>query len=455
MSGAPDQASGRVSVLSTLQTRNTNWRGTVALLLWGNVIEDFLDRIGLSLDDFCEQVTGGWLFGYIEALRSAGWRSVLFLVSRGVKRPTRLRHTPSGTRICVLPAWKAYNGIARGMIDPYGGSVERVFGRVSRIRRLGCFACKEAAPYLATPVGALARGLRRENCTVILTQEYEYARFDTCVFLGQLLRLPVYATFQGGDRHFGRLEQIVRPVAMRAARGLVIGADSEAERVLERYRIDPKKIWRIYNPIDVELWRPMDREESRRQLGLPSQSRIVIYHGRIDIHRKGLDLLLKAWEQICAGPAGRDALLLMIGSGRDDSALRERLATPKLSGVRWHDRYELDRTVMRRYLSAADLYVLPSRNEGFPVAPLEAMACGLPVVGSDIPAMSTIIGRGGDAGGLIVPGEDPCALAQSTQRLLDSRALRRELGQRARRNVETRFSIESVGRQLDEMLREP
>jgi glycosyltransferase involved in cell wall biosynthesis len=438
--------------LPNLQTLDEPRGRTVALLLWGDVIEDYLDQIGLSLNEFCERVTGGWLFGYIEALRHAGWQSVLFLVSRGVEGPTRLRHAPSGARICVLPGWKAYNSIARGMVDPYGRSITGVFGRTSGLRRFDRFARKETAPYLATPLGALARNLRREGCTAILTQEYEYARFDACVFLGRLLRLPVYATFQGGDRHFGRLEHLVRPVAMRAARGLIIGADGEAERVVERYRVDAKKIWRIHNPVDLKLWRSMDREESRRQLGLPSQSRIVIYHGRIDIYRKGLDLLLKAWERICAGPRGQDAILLMIGSGHDDTALRERLAVPNLSGIRWHDRYELDRTVMRRYLSAADLYVLPSRNEGFPVAPLEAMACGLPVVGSDIPAMSNIIEHGCASGGLIVPREDPKVLAETIQKLLDSPELCRELGRSARRNVEGRFSIESVGRKLGEML---
>jgi glycosyltransferase involved in cell wall biosynthesis len=438
--------------LSKPQNHDDDRRGTVALLLWGNVIEDFLDRIGLSLDDFCERVTGGWLFGYIEALRSAGWQSVLFLVSRGVKRPMRLRHIPSGTRICVLPAWRAYNVVARGMIDPYGGSVERVFGRASRLNRLGRFARKEAAPYLATPLGALARNLWRERCAAILTQEYEYARFDACVFLGKLLRLPVYATFQGGDHHFGRLEHLVRGFAIRAACGLVIGADSEAERVLERYRIEPKKIWRIYNPIDLELWRPMDRDESRRQLGLPSQARIVIYHGRIDIHRKGLDVLLGAWEHIQDHADREDLILLIIGSGHDDAEFRQRLDALALPSIRWIDHYETDRTIMRRYLSAADFYVLPSRIEGFPVAPLEAMACGLPIVASDIPAMSNIIYSGAASGGLIVPREDPQLLAETIQRLLGSPDLRRELGRSARRNVNARFSIESVGRQLDEML---
>src|SRR6266513_5100143 len=56
-------------------------RGTVALLLWGNVFEDFLDGIGLTLDEFCERMPGGWGFGYVDALRSAGWRTILFCTS--------------------------------------------------------------------------------------------------------------------------------------------------------------------------------------------------------------------------------------------------------------------------------------------------------------------------------------------------------------------------------------
>jgi len=425
---------------------------TIALLLWGDVIEDFLDRIGVSLDHFCERMIGGWLFGYMEALRSAGWQPVLFLVSREVKEPVRRRHAPSGAPIWVLPACRAYKGITRGMIDPYGGSIAQVFGSGSRLRQLVCFARKEAAPYLATPLAALARNLKREGCKAILTQEYEYARFDTCILLGRMLRLPVFATFQGGDHHRGRLERLFRPMAVRAAHGLVIGASGEAERVVVRYGIASNKIWRIYNPINLDLWWPMEREESRRQLALPSRSRIAIYHGRIDIYVKGLDVLLKAWEKIRDPCGGQDALLLIIGSGHDDAEFRQRLAALGSPSIRWIDRYETDRTVMRRYLSAADLYVLPSRRDGFPVAPLEAMACGLPVVASDIPAMSNIVERGAASGGVIVKREDPQALADMIQKLLDDDDLRRELGRNARRNVEDRFSIESVGQQLNRML---
>jgi starch synthase len=416
------------------------------------VIEDFLDSIGLSLDHFRTLMTGGWCFGYIDALRSAGWETVLFCTSRQVETPIRLQHTPSGTPIWVIPVWKSYRSVVRGMVNPSAWSVKDAFGHVTGLRRLVCAARKEVAPYLATPLGEFVRQLRHERCTAILTQEYEHPRFDICVLLGKLLRVPVYATFQGASGHAGRFEHLVRPLALRAAHGMIIGAEGEARRVIEHYGVSSEKIWRIPNPLDVDLWRPIDRNEARQALGLPRCTRIVIYHGRMDIHYKGLDVLLAAWERVRAHSLGQDTGLLMIGSGRDDAVLREWLKRPELSGVQWIDRYELDRTVMRSYLSAADLYVLPSRTEGFPVAPLEAMACGVPIIGTDIPAMLNILQHGSASGGLIVPREDPRALADAILEMLANPDFRGDLGRSARRNVEERYSIETVGRRLDQML---
>jgi glycosyltransferase involved in cell wall biosynthesis len=437
---------------STLPLDFKHQQGTLAVLHFGTVIEDFIDRIGLSLDDFCQRISDGWLFGYVEALRSVGWQSVLFVVSRQVEVPTRVLHGPSGARMCLLPVWKPFHK-HRSRADRFDKSPgDLPSGRASGLRRLNDLALKELTPYVSTPLVALAQGLRREGCTAILTQEYEHGRFDMCVLLGSLLRLPVYASYQGVDQHLGRLEDLTRPIALRAARGVIIGAAGEAERVVERYRLSENKIWRIPNPINLQRWAPMDRGEARRALGLGAGTRIVIYHGRIDMHRKGLDVLLDAWEQICSGRRDQDLLLLLIGSGHDDAILRHQLNRPSLSHIQWVDRYELDRPLMRQYLSAADLYVLPSRGEGFPVAPLEAMGCGLPIIGSDVPAMMDILERGKASGGLIVPREDSRALAQAIETLLDGPELCHELGQNARHNVEERYSIESVGRQLKEML---
>ncbi len=59
----------------------------VALIEWTHLIEDFLDNIGLTLEDFKEKMTGGWLFGYVEALKTSGVNTVLFCFSSRINDP--------------------------------------------------------------------------------------------------------------------------------------------------------------------------------------------------------------------------------------------------------------------------------------------------------------------------------------------------------------------------------
>src|SRR6516162_1668959 len=94
-------------------------------LLFAGVVEDFLDSIGLSLDDFCTSMTGGWCFGYIDASRAAGWQTTLFCLSRQVEAPTRLRHIPSETPVCILPVSRTYVTLSGGIVDSYGRSAQR------------------------------------------------------------------------------------------------------------------------------------------------------------------------------------------------------------------------------------------------------------------------------------------------------------------------------------------
>jgi starch synthase len=116
--------------------------------------------------------------------------------------------------------------------------------------------------------------------------------------------------------------------------------------------------------------------------------------------------------------------------------------------VRWIDTYTNDRSLICRWLSAADIYVSASRVEGMPVAPLEAMACGLPVIATDAQGIVDILGEHEGNGGILVPRDDPARLAAAIARLRGSIALRRTLGKAAREHVERDFSISSVGRAL-------
>src|SRR2546425_9690142 len=98
-------------------------RPTIALLPWGNVLEDFLDMIGISLEVFCKEFRGSWMFGYIDALQVAGARTVLMCISARVSTPSRFTHDPTGATICVLPVPKIYRRIRRHMRNPYARSV--------------------------------------------------------------------------------------------------------------------------------------------------------------------------------------------------------------------------------------------------------------------------------------------------------------------------------------------
>ncbi len=423
-------------------------RMTVALVDWSHLLEDFLDNLGVTFESFRTEMTGGWMFGTIEALRSAGCRTVLFCVSARVVQVTRFEHQPTGATICVLPAPGGYRRARLRVPNPYAVSLAEAAGELRGPRRWLAAFLKELCPYLATPLRSLARELRREGCGVILCQDYEHARFDACVLLGRLMGLPVYGTFQGGNWQLSRFERPLRPLALRACSGVVVGSSVEADRLRWHYRLPAGKIARVFNPIDLRMWPPAGRDLSRSVLGIPPETRVVAWHGRVDLHRKGLDVLVAAWSAVRRTRPGQDLRLLLLGSGRDAAALRALLGKDRDPGVHWTDEYVNDREVIRRHLAAADVYAFPSRHEGFPVAPVEAMACGLPIVAADAPGVADILGKDEDAVGTIVPTGDAEAFAHALGSLLDDESRRAKLGSRARKRAEERFSHESVGREL-------
>lgn len=431
---------------------------TIALLHCYDLIDDFLDSIDLSFADFCQVFIGSWMFGYINALRQAGVRTVLFCISARVTEVSRYRHEPTGATICVLPAspsYRRYRYLRNQILRSYGGNEGQAFKDISdaNLTRRSTLTklkdlIKSVGTYLSTPLDLLAHELKQEGCQAILCQEYEFARFDVCVLLGKQINLPVFATFQGGTQTQSWLEYPFRHLAFRACQGVIVATQTEIDRIQQRYQLPDAKIARIFNPIDLTNWQSGDRLSARAAIGIPLDAQVAVWHGRVEIERKGLDLLLDAWEQVCCDRPGRELRLLLVGTGSDAAKLHQRLASNPLPGVIWIDEFINDRDRIQQYLSAADVYVMSSRQEGFPVAPLEAMACGLPIVATDAPGIPDILEQGEGSGGLMVPRNHVPALASAIAQIIDDLDWARELGERARARMETQFSSQSVGQQL-------
>jgi glycosyltransferase involved in cell wall biosynthesis len=399
----------------------------------------------------------GWLVNSIDALRRVGVRTVIVCTTWSVSRPTPLIHAPTGAAILALPVPLPYWALRRRFIErPYGKTVEKTFGLIRpgrRATRIALGVVRELAPYLATSVWTLSRELKRMDAQAFVCQEYEFQRFDACAVVSKLTGIPLFASFQGGVEQRWSLERLIRPHSIKSCEGLIVGPREEAERVMRRYDVAPERIGRLWNSIDIDAWRPFGRTEARSELGIPTDARVVVWHGVVDIEWKGLDVLIDAWRHVCAERSSDSLRLLLFGKGQDAARLR-RLAEESGCGnvVFVEDSvHECDRRC--RYLSAADIYVLGSRHEWLASEPLEAMACGLPLVAADVSGIREALLLHGEAsGGVVVRKGDARELAGAIGRLLDDDDLRRALGAAARIRMVDAFSSQVIGPQLREFI---
>ena len=391
----------------------------IAIFPWGDCIEDFLDPIGKEASSYVSEAEGGWLFGYILALQNHGWNPIVIWGSREQRSQQRCVNKQTGATVWLIPV-----GREKTSSSP----------AVTSLRR-----------WAAMPRANIEDILLREKCRAILVQEYEEPRFDILVRLGRRLKIPVYATFQGGDQTASWIEAVVRRVSLKGSSGLIVSSSRERERIIKKYNPPSAKIHNIPNPVDVRAWQPQPRAAAREKLGISQTSFVVFNHGRIDVRRKGLDVLVQAWSQVWSGSEGR---LTILGTGQDNAHLADLLETHGCDGIDWINHYVSDAEMIRTWLSAADLYVSASRTEGMPVALLEAMACGLPVVASDAQGTADILAHGEDSGGLLVPRGDASALATAIIKVRDDALLRARLSKAARRRTEEHYSLQRVGKML-------
>ncbi len=190
----------------------------------------------------------------------------------------------------------------------------------------------------------------------------------------------------------------------------------------------------IPNGVDTARYHPSpDRSSLRLKLGIAPHDRLILYAGRLSAE-KGLDFLLKSFSTLQPAASLR---LWLFGDGPEHSALSARIDELEL-----RDRVTLHAATdtVAPLLQAADLFIMPSKFEGMSNSLLEAMACGLPVIATDVAGNRELIEP--EATGLLVPFGDTAALADAISTLLDNPGLAGRLGENARNKIAGRYGIE-------------
>jgi N-acetyl-alpha-D-glucosaminyl L-malate synthase BshA len=207
----------------------------------------------------------------------------------------------------------------------------------------------------------------------------------------------------------------------------VIALTPNMERELER--IYDRDIHVVPNGIHVG-WFSRPDPEARSRWGLSDESKVIVYIGGLR-PVKGVEHLVRAFRSIKASVP--DATLLLVGDGQERAALEGLTDRSDLSGsVRFVG--EVKNEEVPAYLSASDVFVLPSLSEGLPIVALEAMAAGLPVVCSRVGGLPDLIGEG-ENGFLVVPGDEQ-GIASSVVRLLTDEALRSRISANNRKKAQ-------------------
>jgi glycosyltransferase involved in cell wall biosynthesis len=226
-----------------------------------------------------------------------------------------------------------------------------------------------------------------------------------------------------------------------------VATTSEIE---ERLRVDgfpSSRIHRIPNFIDDSLFHPVppgEKQEKKRSL-LQGGGQVVVYSGRF-IACKAIDVLLNAWSAAVREHPG--ARLVLLGTGPlagEMKALADRLGLGETVLFAGHVSNVAD------YLKAADLFVLPSLQEGMPNTLLEAMACGLPSVATRIGGVVDIV-RDGENGLLVDPG-DAAGISAAITKLLGDPELSRRISSSALGTIADSYRLDRIVRQYTELLR--
>jgi D-inositol-3-phosphate glycosyltransferase len=236
-----------------------------------------------------------------------------------------------------------------------------------------------------------------------------------------------------------------------AERGLVTACDRvlvtsnrERENLIQFYDAEPGRIALVPCGVNLDVFRPMDRDAARRHIAAGGDEKLILYVGRF-APEKGLDRLMQAVGRL--NHIHKLRLIVVGGDGERDVSYRRMLELSRSCGIadRVIFKGRMAQTELPPYYSAADLLALPSSYESFGMVGLEALACGTPVAATRVGAMEDLLRNARN--GRLAQDFRPSSLAEAMERLLRDRSTPAQVADSIRRSV-TRYDWSRVAAEV-------
>lgn len=285
---------------------------------------------------------------------------------------------------------------------------------------------------------ALRRLIRSEDIDLI--QSHLLGSNVYCAAAGWLTRRPVVATFHGSvdidaAERFRRLKF---GIMNRAVSHFVAVSDSLGQRIRAQGVARHKPLSIIHNGVDLARYEQPKHRSLVVELGLPPDALLVGSLGNIR-PAKAYDVLIRAAAALC--PADPRLHFVIAGHVKENVA-RPLHALIEALSLQGRVHFLGFRADTANFLASLDVFALSSSSEGFSIATIEAQAAGLPVVASRSGGPEEIITH--RENGLLVPTNDPQALAAALREVLNFPELAESLAAAGRQSVQERFSMETM-----------
>jgi L-malate glycosyltransferase len=292
-----------------------------------------------------------------------------------------------------------------------------------------------AAAQIAAGARDLRRMLRGGGFDLVHTFLYRAHCAGRLARAGLAPRVPLISSERCLGDNRGPLTRLVNRLTARASDRVLAVSRAVGERAVARDGVPRERVAIVPNGVDTAGPDPRSRARLRRALGLDERDVLFLYLGRLHAE-KGPDLLVRALQSLGSRmPAGWRCVF--VGDGPEKAALAKACA-----GLEGRVLLAGARRRVAPWLEASDVLVLPSREEGMPVAALEAMAHGRAVVATAVGGTPEVV-RDGETGCLVPPG-DAVALAAALERVARDADLRTRLGGQGRAVARRQFSLEAM-----------